>query len=347
MNNQSVTGVRNSPDTSSRRARSTGSLAAAFLVTLPIIPVIATLVSIATYISWPRQNLVDAGTIISPGFAALVAGTYFALMLWFVLAVLLRRSTAVDRANRESYDALCKHLIDLENAIESLFPEERPRKSDLQEPVRLSLSDAVPQVQSEPSQTPAGAPGQIGFARQKALNYLQEIKRGLSQNSTSWVLGSGYSKLWDLVDRAEESLLAFLPIEKVIEGALYDEMRLTQSAIANKDELISKLRTAVSDLDADSLKYFGPSLAPSVTSTHPSQTPATKDTATHISPSRYKTREDQDAQARSMLQLVRQTINGFKAKCWLGLMRSRNQLQWAMLIAGFATYVVVELVLLT
>jgi hypothetical protein len=83
------------------------------------------------------------------------------------------------------------------------------------------------------------------------------------QGALAWTKGDGYTYVWKRLHRAEEILLEMVAPETLANEAVYDALRLTGSNIPHHDELIDKLRTAVSTLCPGSQKYFEPSSRPS------------------------------------------------------------------------------------
>ena len=193
----------------------------AFLLLLPIVPVIATVISIATYIGLNLKapvSLTDIGWVDT--LIPLLVGTGSTLILWAILALLCHRYTAVHRANEKSYYALLNHLSSLNYYLDTL-PTDKTKE---------------------------------------VLQYRDAIYLTLKQPTISWIVGNGYIELWDFMYRAEEALITIAPQEKVIADAVYDEMRLNDSKIVSSEEWVNKLRSAVHVLDPDAVSYLKPAL---------------------------------------------------------------------------------------
>src|SRR5438876_1005297 len=106
-------------------ARDTGTYMGALLILLPVVPIIATLISIVTFIGQKIQE--PAGASSSSWVEAsipLLVGTLSAFLLWLLLASSCRRFTAVDRVHADSYHGLLNHLSSLDASIDSLLPED-------------------------------------------------------------------------------------------------------------------------------------------------------------------------------------------------------------------------------
>jgi hypothetical protein len=83
----------------------------------------------------------------------------------------------------------------------------------------------------------------------------------LEEKGYTWVLATGYVKVWERLYRAEENMIGFAPQEKVIQSALYDESRLEDSDIKNRDDLLAKLRKAIGSIDPSAYKYLKSTVA--------------------------------------------------------------------------------------
>jgi hypothetical protein len=82
------------------------------------------------------------------------------------------------------------------------------------------------------------------------------VAQGLKGAGLEWVLATGYNELWGLLNHIEEALFAVNPKDMVIRDALYDEQRLEESTIEDRDVLLNKLRLAVQQLCPAAVKYL-------------------------------------------------------------------------------------------
>ncbi len=126
-------------------------------------------------------------------------------------------------------------------------------------------------------------------------------------------------------------MLSLMPTEEVIQQALYDESRLKDSNISDRNELISKLRMAVSDLSTESVKYL------SKTDDQDLHNPA--DAQKQSQGSKNISEISSQKQAQGVLKYIRQRINDFNDFRWEGVIRIRNQLIGTALITGIFTFV--------
>jgi hypothetical protein len=362
----------------------------ALLVFLPVIPIVAAIISIAVYI-W--LNLKEPGgiksfswleAVISQAVIPLLVGTLPTLLLWFLLACIFRPFTAVFSADEKSYNALLNHLSTVDSYIDVLPEEMKKVALDTLQPAKLQKpgisnfrwlfrwlpfgrSSGATSVQSGTSalagatsvqsgtSAPAGATSsqppskdtsvlepeqELLVSKQELLRYRNAFYSALMQRSTSWITGNGYIELWGWMDSAEEALIIFAPLEKVVADAVYDEMRLNDSEIKNSEEWANKLRSALMVLDPDAVvRYLKPAAGAHLSvggAATQQQAPQAANGA----------EAQQHADARAILRDVRGTINDFNIKSWGGLISARNQLLSTMIFVGLTTYVFVELAIL-
>lgn len=317
----------------------------------------------------------------------LLVGTLLALFLWFFVAGFYRRLTAVDRANEKSYYAILNHLSNLNYHIDTfsdakgkppatppVAPPAAPpvpgvatlplTTQSASEPVSLLKRSKEAQLPATPFSTSEQSPGPMP----EVAYYRDALCTTLLQPGTQWILGGGYSQLWDLVNAAEEALFIVVPSQDVVGEAIYDEMRLNDSKIENRDEWTKKLRRAVEDLDHNALYYLkpvavvpGPTPGGTVPPTpSPTPTPALGETvppaptssltltpapggtappAPPPSPPVVEQETKQQEQARVILREVRKTINGFNTDKWDDLISARNQLLGTMIFVGLVVYI--------
>jgi hypothetical protein len=282
-------------------ASKTQTWAGAFLLFLPIVPIIATIICIATYLG---LNLKAPVSLTGIGWVdtiiPLLVGIILTLIIWTLLASLCRRFTAVDRANVKSYYALINHLSTLNYYID-ILPADKTKE---------------------------------------VMQDRESFCLALKEKSSSRILDNGYIALWDLMNSAEEALITVAPLEKVIADAVYDEMRLNDSKIVNREDWIKKLRSAVKKLDPCAVNYLKPVVtqSPIASAQQQQQTPATDQGA--------NAEKQQDKEARAILRVVRETINDFNTKSWEALISARNQLYRTMILVGLTVIVFVALAII-
>jgi len=132
---------------------------------------------------------------------------------------------------------------------------------------------------------------------------------------------------------AEEALINVMPAENVIADALYDELRIRDSAIDTSQELLRKLRMAVTKLDPSAQAYLQPD------GTSPQGTSSTLSDGT-VSTNAMKT------QARAVLREVRHALNEFRDDRWEAIVRVRNQFVCSTILTGLTMYVLLQFAIL-
>jgi fumarate reductase subunit D len=203
----------------------------------------------------------------------------------------------------------------------------------------------------------------IDLSRQEACDTFQaicdDIKR--RQNLT-WVLATGYLDIWKKMHRIDEAFIYLEPRELVIRDALHDESCIENSTMNNREELLAKLRIAVTTLDAKAAKYLnqqaprpasatGNSMmlgAPqpvgriaivnaqgkAITSTAAQKRPVCCD---HVLG---------ETQARAVIKEVRYALHQFRDDRWEKLVRVRNLLIKLNVFAAVFAYVLLEFAIL-
>jgi hypothetical protein len=353
-------------------APATATYSGALVAVMPFIPIAATIMSIATFVVLLSQT---PSFLISPPWLGtvipLLVGTLSALLLWLLLALFYLRLTAVNRANEKSYASLLwKHLSALDSYLDSQLPEDTKKatlamllRAKIHLGARIRLwgwirQPAAPAAQPKGGSQPQGStstqpstPAQSGAAAAQPLSHwdgnLQEVLRyrdaiylALMQRNTSWILGKGYVGLWDLMDSAEEALIIVASPAKVVGDAVYDEMRLNDSKVANSEEWGIKLRSAVTALDPDAVQYLKSALG-----TQPQALQQANPQPPPPGQGGNAGAQQQDM-ALAILRKVREMINDFNTNSWNALISARNQLLATMNLVGLTTYVFVELAIL-
>ncbi|GLV53764.1 hypothetical protein KDH_06150 [Dictyobacter sp. S3.2.2.5] len=359
----------------------TSSWLAAFQYFLPVIPMVAAFLSAIIFIiAWPQGQAQSVPWI--GIFSPFISGTLGACALWAILAAIFRRFTAVDLANANSYNALCKRLNYLDYYIGTSFPDGTAQQEtytmlnrlkkfpDHKQGLSLPASVAN-QSEKNSDPTPGNNGKQTASPQPLILSYRDAIYAALMEQTPGWISGAGYIKLWNLMNQAEELLITLEPVEKVLQDAIYDDMRLNQSNIANSDEWEHKLQTALMNVTEGAALYLNPTLLSPANSTtdsggnrsallaepHPSTNTGTGQAV--LSPSSLNRDQESSngipqtdngqnkpSQARAILQLIREMINNFNTNNWNGLITARNRLMDTMLLVGLTTYIATQMAII-
>jgi hypothetical protein len=211
------------------------------------------------------------------------AGVYVWVALWLFAGLLYARFTSPATANARSHGELRNKLATLDAR-------------------RHALCDAT---------SAAGLPlsREVESACREATGYLDWVRGQLhGPGELRWVNGAGYIDLWQRLHRAEEALLYATPQGQLLDEELYDELRLKDSAIPNRDDLMEILRA---------VKRFL------------SGVPPDKTAGWQI---------DSLEQAQSALTKVRFSINDFRDSSWNGLLQLRNQTMTTLLLTNITLF---------
>jgi hypothetical protein len=154
-------------------------------------------------------------------------GTLGAFAAWLVLSPLFCKVADAKHAIPSSYGELIPRLKELEADLECFCPAMKSMKN----PCKC-------------------------IAYNEAVKEKDEIRKDLAMKGLTWVLATGYSKVWGELYRAEEAMIEVTPLKKVLQGAYYDEARLEGSDIPNHDDLLAQLRKAVVSINPSSHKYL-------------------------------------------------------------------------------------------
>jgi hypothetical protein len=342
-------------DSIAEDAARTGTYTGALLLMVTEIAVIAALISaIAFVVRWPNGVILPNWLMWFIG-TPLLIGTVPTLIFWLLLALIVRRSTAIDRINMSSYGELLNHLSALDAQLVSLACESKGIAEGSREDgtnVQLSRSFVT------------------NVNIREVLEYRDVIYKKLIRKSQGWVTATGYIDLWKEMHCAEAALIDVMPLKAVIAGALGDELRIQGSNIRTSAELLRKLRLAVLVLDPAAAIYLQPLSAnllvqypttdrgieetltsplamPSVDNSN-GTTPNTlsafalgESAALGVAADEMKRR-----QARAVLHEVRQTLNDFRDNRWQAIVRLRNQFVCTTIFTGITMYVLLQFAIL-
>jgi hypothetical protein len=278
------------------------SFRAALILASPALPMLATIIAVGLYIM--PLNLAApwlAWVKANPLLVAIAVSAVFGLIAGGVLAW-VTRATSADQANASLFGQIEARYRELEAHINVLS-----RRTDFSPTEQASFDESIA--------------------------YAELIHRELCTAGGRWVLGTGYVNVWNLIHRAEQSLLLVDTVENVVASAIYDDLRLSDSQITNSMDLRAKLRLAVSRLDPDAVAYFSTPPAQQPAAGAPPVTPVPPQTATSA------------AAARSALQQVRETIDTFRDQNWAALARTRNHLLGTITATGVVTFLILGIAL--
>lgn len=264
-----------------RRSDRSWSIRGAFLATAGLTPIVAVMVTVLSntdaFLAPAGQPDMIAGTVPLPLIGAvqlppIVVPAIYLGLSWIALALMFLTLgfTDVKQANTGAYGELRDATVEIATRLHELSVERRDR---------------------EPA-----------FCEMK--KYLEDIISAVLAHGVYWALGSGYINLLRRAHRAEEAFIMVGNLGAVIGGAKYDRLRIEESTMMNKPELLKRLD------DATKLLCEAP----------PRQT------------------NDTDRVARTILRDVRRAINDFRDDSKAGLVRFRNHLCIVTVLTGCALY---------
>ena len=282
-----------------------GTYPATLMMTISLIPTVAGLATVITYILQKDSN------------HAILIGPGIALLTWLAFPLFYRSFAAVSLADPSNYAQLKSRLDHLQAIHDEICPCNSSDKCTDEVVARNTAK--------------------------KHLDFVAtQLVQNKTDNTSSlpWILGTGYTNLWSRIHRAEEALIVVAPRSDVITGAIYDELRLQDSTIPNAEKLVAKLRQAVMVLDPVAAKQYlincpddlknrdkttpagNQPPDPNVVAGVPTQ--GNPRAAGRLRGASQAT-EDEIA-ARGMLREVRNAINVFRDSRWEGLLHARNRL---------------------
>lgn len=221
---------------------------------------------------------------------AVFAGVGVWVVVWFFSALFYAPFTSPEKANARSHGELINKLAVLVARKRALcdWPSSPANSSDPAIPLNATVESAC----------------------REAEDHLDWVKNEISSPAGEfrWVNGTGYIALQERLHRAEEALLKATPEDHLLDEELFDELRLKDSTIPNRDDLMSILRVVkkyLSDRKAD------PSADPYI---------------------------DSSEKAASVMAKVRYSINDFRDSSWNGLLQLRNQTMTTVLLTNITLF---------
>jgi hypothetical protein len=200
--------------------RAIGTVIAALVATAPSAPIVAGVVTVATYAASPIALPLGEYSVLAMSLINLL-GT------WGTMAVLyaLLGFTSVERANPGSYGELVARRDELRaHWVAECHEQHAGGTESAPETCRRCTVDRVVQ------------------------GHLDAIDDDLRATDARWVLGSGYINLWSRLLRAETHLIEIEPATEVLGKALHDQLRIAESSIDNRARLAAHLNRVIHTL---------------------------------------------------------------------------------------------------
>jgi hypothetical protein len=259
---------------------------------------------------------------------AVFIGIAVGLVFWLLSAALYcaLHLSGVDGANPRSYGLLCQRLDQLDKRLAVLCPpNSMPNLPDQDK--KAACAEAWSQrdriyanlypTESQPEANPglgAGTYGTAGVGNTPAAQ--NQRLEGLQ-----WVVGWGYITLWNWMHRAEEALIDIEPPEQLVGYAISDKLRLDDSNISQRNDLVGILQVASKRLSVPASIYVD------IPNPIPDGAPVLQGVPLQ-----------QEQQARAALRQVRRAINDFRDNRWGGLVLARNALVETLIACSVFAY---------
>lgn len=194
----------------------------AFLIAAPLAPVLAVIFSVLSLATWfkpPAANTAPAPDFLTPAIANLaIAWTILAILAW-----LLGLSTARG-ALPGTYGELVQWLGEIRSWRVNLHTREYP----------------LPSLQARTAYW--------------QLDWLcQRIRSMLAENGSHWFVGTGYVNVWRQVHLAQEVLVRLISDDALPIAARTELMRYTGSAMTDADTAVAQLTGALAVVDSKPL----------------------------------------------------------------------------------------------
>ena len=203
---------------------STGYLGALWIIA-PLMPGLAAVITVATYLFLPVKDGSNPAAPTDPA-VAIAAGLGVTIVTWVLGAVLARRLVAAPRAQLRLYAELLERNRSLGDRTDSIDPK--------------------------------SPDGQAAVAEARThIDYATEELEGDGMGpALRWALASGYMSVMRGLHRAEEALITVESSEAAVGDALHDALSLEGSMIGNRDRLVGILRLAVQRLSPAAAAAF-------------------------------------------------------------------------------------------
>lgn len=329
-------------------ADSESGFAAALVSTAALVPI--TVAEVGTVVAYASQ----AATPTWVQEYAVAIGTIPALTAWVILSALLEHTICAEKQDVEAYLQLRQRLTTVKQRLRMYCAAEEDgsvQAADASEAPALVRESGQVAGQTGPRDE-TGRVERRRLACAEAEAHMKETEEALTSRGLRWTLATGYIAVWQRLHRAEEALLLLEPPEVVAAEAEYDMSRLQGSNIQRANDLVTQLRGCLLVLNGGEtghqrtgwqqrLRRLMPIGAPPGTvapgqgaeGVVPSIAVPTSATFTVV-------------QAQAYVRGVRYTINEFRDSAWAALVRQRNHVTEAAILARLYAYILLTLVII-
>lgn len=256
----------------------------------PLVPTAAMVATALTFLAWKDDY-------------ALLIGSGSAVAGWLAGGIIGIRYVAFETANVTTFGEFMSRVCMLQRRTQSLKDDMTAEPKDTGETQTNSKKQADPN------------PKFISEAVYEAERQLHAICLLKKKKGFLWIRGQGYNNLWIILHAAEEALLKARRREAVVGEGLYDESRLHDSKIDHREELLARLRNAISSLNPSATQLF---FAPFNRPHKPTDSDSDNTSETW----------------RETISEIRREINAFNDSNYEGIVRTRNTILSIVPFAG-------------
>ena len=195
------------------------------------------------------------------------------------------------------------------------------------------------------SKLPAEEVGQTTIA--EIESDIRQIKETLKKPGLIWVMRTGYIRMWDRINKVKEAMIDVLPDELVIESAYHAILRLDGSDIAERRGFIQELKAAINTLTHLDRSQQSPAPVQMISVRQSLPQVAVTIRAGEVNHSSSSTAHcDSKQSARSKIRQIQCFLHQYRCERWDGLVRARNQLLGAALLASVFLYLLLDFAIL-
>ena len=303
--------------------KSTGSYLGGLVLvagTTPLFFLAALLTVIIYYSPLPSSSPIQW---LGPSDIVIILGLISTFILWLLLALLCRRFATAKRGRPSAYDLLKTEYTVLKNRLDAA-----------DQAAQEGGQSATHKVQENVELIKAGE-----IARADIRSNLRDFVTTLNRDGLSWVLYTGYVSMWDRLNKAGEAMIDLLPTQTIIEGAIYDKLRLHKSAVPEWENLEKNLDNDINFL----LSHENEKV----------KNGKEGDAEAHQGGAAGKPKASQDKEkpkskneAIGDIRNTRSAINKYNNERWGQLVRARNRLLGIAFLAAFFIYFILVIALL-
>jgi hypothetical protein len=283
------------------------------MVAVPGIMIAVTFISYIFYMHpYEHSSLLPHPSSIMGSTMCVLLGITLGFLGWIILALMAQSFASIDRANptiyhelRSRFEALQPQIKDAMEYIPEITKNDNG-KGDGNECIHRRREFAIGEMKQYCSRLKEA----LGNGDKEPPKRVPEVR--------DWIQGYGYVNLWEQLNRLDELLILFRPVQSLINDAFEVRLCLRGSPIDNLIMLNARLQTAERSLAQRHGLYYESS---GTECSSPSGQPPMDD---------FTARE-------AMLKITRM-LNEFRDERRTGLVRARNQLLKTITLSSFVIF---------